>query len=101
MQPPCVVPGSRLNECAGRLYREKVLGHVDLSADWAGWKLRGAWLVSPDGQRINPLRLRGLLFREAGESRVPRAKQRESGFQGAVVDFRETAREALAKASED
>lgn len=97
MQPPCVVPGQALNDCAGRLYREKVLGHVDLSADWAGWKLRGAWLISPDGDRINPLRLRGLLFAEAGQRRVSKAKQK-AGLQGEVVELRQGLREALRQA---
>lgn len=87
MQPPCVVPGSRLNDCAGRLYQEKVLGHVDLAADWAGWRIRGRWLISPEGDRINPLRLRGLLFSEAGQQRVARAKAK-SGLQGVVVALR-------------
>lgn len=73
MQPPCLIPGQIMNDCARNLYAEKVLGHVDLAADWAGWRLRGRWLVSPEGERINPERLRGILFREAGEQRLARA----------------------------
>ena len=73
MQPPCIKPGASVNPCARRLYAEKVLGHVDLSADWAGWRLRGRWLVSPEGDRVNPQRLRGILFREANEKRRHKA----------------------------
>lgn len=74
MQPPCLIPAQPMNDCARRVYQEKVLGHVDLAADWAGWKLRGRWLISPDGDRINPLRLRGILFREAQEQRIARGR---------------------------
>lgn len=76
MQPPCITPGQAVNPCARRLYDEKVLGHVDLSADWAGWRLRGRWLISPEGDRVNPLRLRGMLFREANDQRRHKAGSR-------------------------
>lgn len=96
MQPPCLTPGQIMNDCARNLYAEKVLGHIDLTADWSGWKLRGRWLISPDGDRLNPERLRGILFRESGEKRIARAGranaianaqvlpwQGKSGLQGA------------------
>lgn len=73
MQPPCLTPGSAINPCARRLYEEKVLGHLDLAAEWSGWRLRGRWLISPEGDRISPERLRGLLFSENGSKRVSRA----------------------------
>lgn len=79
MEPPCIKTGEKLNPCAARLYQEKVLGHVDLSADWAGWRLRGRILISPDGDRINPERLRGILFRESGDARVRKAQARLNG----------------------
>lgn len=94
MQPPCLKPGQPMNPCAGRLYQEKVLGHVDLAADWAGWKLRGRWLISPEGDRINPLRLRGLMFAEAGQQRIAQAKAK-GGHRGAVVELRGPARGSL------
>jgi hypothetical protein len=81
------MPRQPVNECARKLYTEKVLGHVDLSADWAGWRIRGPWLISPEGDRINPQRLRGLLFREANEKRRHKAG-RESGLQGAKANAR-------------
>lgn len=84
MEPLCLIPGQPMNACARKLYAEKVLGHVDLSADWAGWRLRGKWLISPDGDRINPQRLRGLLFRDAYEQRRHKAGVK-NGHQGAAV----------------
>jgi len=83
MEPPCIMPRVPLNECAKRLYAEKVLGHVDLAADWAGWRLRGRWLISPDGDRITVERLRGLLFVEMNERR--RLKAGSKGQQVATV----------------
>lgn len=87
MQPPCLSPGVPMNDCARNLYAEKVLGHVDLSADWSGWRLRGRWLVSPEGERINPERLRGILFREAGEQRVARATRANAIASAQVVPW--------------
>lgn len=86
MDVPCIMPGQPVNHCARNLYAEKVLGHVDLSADWAGWRLRGRWLISPDGDRINPLRLRGILFREALERRHKAGLKK--GQRGEVVFLR-------------
>ena len=43
----------------------KVHGALDLEGAWLGWRLRGRDLVSPDGDRISPERLRGLMFLEA------------------------------------
>lgn len=88
MQPPCVMPKQPLNPCARRVYAEKVIGHVDLAADWAGWRLRGRWLISPEGDRINPERLRGILFREANEKRRHKAGAK-AGQRGQVVRLRE------------
>lgn len=83
MQPPCLMPRVPLNECAKRLYAEKVLGHVDLGAEFAGWRIRGRWMISPDGDRITVERLRGLLFLELNERRRHRAGSK--GQQGAKV----------------
>lgn len=95
MEPLCLIPGQPVNACARKIYAEKVLGHVDLSGDWAGWRLRGRWLISPEGDRINPQRLRGLMFRESHEQRRHKAGLR-SGQQAANVvtlaDVRQNAR---------
>lgn len=93
--PPCIQPREPLNHCAKMVYSEKVLGHLELTGEWAGWKLRGKWLISPDGQKINPLRLRGILFREEGEKRVSKATRRENGLTGVVVGLREGLRKTI------
>lgn len=41
--------------------------NIDLTGDWLGWRQRGRWFVSDDGQRITVERLRGLLWREQME----------------------------------
>jgi len=61
--------------------------HVALHGQWAGWRLAGRDLVSPDGDRINPQRLRGLLFRQDAEARV--AKARAINGQPLVLPARE------------
>ena len=61
MRPPCLSPGAPMNECASARYASQVHNHVDLTGPWAGWRLRGRDLVSPDGERISPQRLTGLL----------------------------------------
>lgn len=43
---------------------------LDLIGEWYGWRLRGRHLVSPDGERITPERLRGLLWRDGSELRL-------------------------------
>lgn len=84
-----------MNHCAKMVYAEKVLGHIDLPGEWAGWRLRGKWLVSPDGERINPLRLRGILFREAGEKRLAKSEAAKAVTGGKVVAFRNGARQKM------
>ncbi|WP_202843423.1 DUF3653 domain-containing protein [Luteimonas saliphila] len=40
-----------------------------LHGPWDGWRLAGRELVGPDGDRISPERLRGLLWRQQAEAR--------------------------------
>lgn len=68
--PPCLRPGEPMNPCARALYAYEVNATTDLPADWLGWRLRGRVLISPDGDRITPARLRGLLFVEANQKRA-------------------------------
>ncbi|HWK52871.1 MAG TPA: DUF3653 domain-containing protein [Hyphomicrobiales bacterium] len=42
----------------------------DFNGEWYGWRLRGRHLVSPDGDRMTPERLRGLLWRDRAELRL-------------------------------
>jgi hypothetical protein len=46
------------------------MNELDLVGDWSGWRLRGRYLVSPDGQRLTQERLRGPLWRDSGELRL-------------------------------
>lgn len=41
-------------------YCYEVHQHADLGGAWAGWKLRGAALVAPTGERLNPRALAAL-----------------------------------------
>ena len=45
-------------------YCFEVYQHADFGGAWLGWRLRGAWLISPAGDRINAQRLAGILFVE-------------------------------------
>lgn len=68
-RPPCWLEGQSPNACANALYEHTVHNRTPLYGDWSGWELRGRDLVAPDGQRISPGRLRGLLWRDTLELR--------------------------------
>lgn len=85
---PCHQIGTNPNRCATALYEWRVYGNGYLFGRWwSGWRIADRELVSPDGQRISPERLRGLLFRAAGEARIARAKSRQA--QMTVIPARE------------
>lgn len=44
--------------------------NIDFEDEWYGWRLRGRYLVSPDGQRMTQERLRGLQWRDQMELRL-------------------------------
>lgn len=54
--------------------------HIDPGGRWIGWRLRGNFLISPDGDKITPERLRGILFREDLAKRTARWKAVNSGL---------------------
>lgn len=86
--PPCVQPGQAINTCARSLYAWRVEAKGYLPGEWAGWRLAGRYLVSPDGDRISPERIRGIIFRDYLEKR--RARNRpgaQSVGQGAIVQL--------------
>lgn len=87
---PCHSVGTDPNPCALAHYRRIVDNHLSLYGPWERWRLAGRDLVSPEGQRISPERLRGLLFREESEARLARlrAKRSQCG-RSAVVPARE------------
>lgn len=62
---------------------------VDLFDEWHGFRIRGRYLIGPDGDRMTPERLRGLLFRDYLELRRAgfasrRKAESNSGRQGLV-----------------
>lgn len=69
-RPPCWRKGQPPNACAQQLYQRTTHNLTPLYGDWAGWRLAGRVLVSPDGDRISAERLRGILFREAAQVRM-------------------------------
>lgn len=71
VRPPCWPAGTQCpNDCAKALHERVTQNHVALTGPWAGWRLAGRDLVAPDGQRINPQRLLGLMWRDAQELRL-------------------------------
>src|SRR5690554_3425210 len=74
------------NTCAAALYQQTVYNHHWLSAEWLGWRFAGRDLVSPEGDRITPERLRGLLWRQQAEVRPHDTRRaREKRASGKMV----------------
>lgn len=71
---PCHQIGQQMNRCAAAVYDWRVYGNGPLHGRWwSGWRIAGRELVSPDGQRISPERLRGLLFLQDAQRRIAKA----------------------------
>jgi hypothetical protein len=63
-RPPCWPRGKSCpNNCAAQLYQRVIHNDTPLHGPWEGWKMRGAFLVSPGGERIRARELDRLLFR--------------------------------------
>lgn len=60
-----------------------VYQRIDLTGPWQGWRLRGRDLVSPDGDRISPERLKGIAWRMQCEARRDSARARREAAQRA------------------
>lgn len=100
-RPPCWEAGKACpNACAHDVHRRVIDNHVELSGDWAGWRLAGRDLVAPTGERIPERRLRGLLWRsdacdlrDAARARNAARKVRQQSMVKVVVvdlgDWRE------------
>lgn len=71
---PCHVIGTKPNACALAVHNLRTYGKADLGGPWAGWRLAGRDLVTPDGLRIPPERVRGLAWRQDSEARLERAR---------------------------
>ncbi len=52
--------------------------------EWTGWKVRGRYLIAPDGQRIHQRRLLGLMWREEQELRRAGFASRDTADRGRV-----------------
>lgn len=78
-KPPCWPEGQPCpNWCADERYQRTVHNHLTLSGPWAGWRLAGRDLVSPDGTRMSPERVRGLAWRQESEARRDAARTRNA-----------------------
>ena len=76
-RPPCWPEGQRCpNACAAQLHHRVIRNQTPLYGEWAGWRMAGRCLVSPDGDRIAPERLRGILFAEAGRLALEKRRAR-------------------------
>ena len=53
-------------------YNATVYQHQDFVGDWAKWKMRGRFLISPHGERITAQVLDRVLYREAAIARAQR-----------------------------
>jgi hypothetical protein len=66
-------------------YDRVVHNTTSLHGPWRGWRLAGRHLVSPDGDRITPERMRGILARLELEARRDRARARAAARRSAPV----------------
>ncbi len=83
-QRPCHSIGTKPNQCAASHYDRMTYNVMPLYGPWAGWRMAGRDLVSPDRQRISPERLRGLLFRQASEQRLAQSRLRNNHTDGSA-----------------
>lgn len=76
-RPPCWPAGQPCpNPCAAAHYERQVYNRQHLGGPWTGWRMAGRELISPDGDRISPERMRGILWRHAQEQRRDAARSR-------------------------
>lgn len=55
-------------------YDRVVHNITPLHGPWAGWRMAGRQLVSPDGTRFTPERLKGLALHVQAEDRLARTR---------------------------
>jgi Phage protein. len=78
-RPPCWPAKTPCpNQCAAQVRDLITRNHVRLHGPWAGWRLVGRELVSPDGVRMSAERARGLAWRVEQEERLARIRARSS-----------------------
>lgn len=87
-RPPCWPEGQPCpNNCAYQLAERTIYNLTPLYGQWAGWRMAGRVLVSPDGDRISPERLRGILFREAGHLRLQKLRRKKLPRSSQVISL--------------
>jgi hypothetical protein len=85
-RPPCWPVGQPCpNPCAAAHYDRTVYNRTALAGPWDGWRLADRFLISPDGDRITPERLRGLLWRQAADARINGARNRREARRRPLV----------------
>lgn len=97
-RPPCwPADQSCPNPCAEQVRDQITRNHVRLHGPWAGWRLAGRDLVSPEGIRMSPTRLQGLAWRQDSEVRLSNLRKRnaaaKAGHRGMVTVVRMPARD--------
>ena len=73
------------NDCASQRHDRIAHNVTLLHCRWAGWRMAGRELVSPDGDRISSERLRGIMFREAGLARIAACRNRRKAMAMAMA----------------
>lgn len=85
-RPPCWPAGQPCpNNCAAQVRDMIALNHCRLHGPWAGWRLAGRELVSPDGVRLSAERVRGLAWRQEAEQRLAHVRARRKQVTGDAV----------------
>lgn len=81
-KPPCWPEGQGCpNDCAAQHYERTIHNKTPLHGPWSGWRMAGRDLVTPDGVRLSPERLRGLAWQQEAETRRDAARtKREQRF---------------------
>ena len=90
-RPPCWEARKPCpNQCAAQVFDQVTRNHVRLHGPWAGWRLVGREMVSPEGVRVSPERMKGLMWRQEAEARLTaiRARNSNSGHRGVVTVLR-------------
>lgn len=92
-RPPCWPENQQCpNHCTEQVRDQIVRNYVRLHGPWAGWRLVGRDLVSPEGIRMSAERLKGLAWRQDAEIRlahtIKRNQAAKAGHRGMVTVIR-------------
>lgn len=72
------MPTPSQREMLDAQYALQVHNHTALYGRWQGWRMAGRDLVSPDGVRFSPERMRGLAWRQESEQHLSNARARNA-----------------------